>query len=344
MTALITGISGQDGAYLAAQLLGEGDSVVGTLRPGATNESLWRLRELGIADHRRLHLRELNIEDAAACSSLLSELQPFSLFHFAAQSRVSESFRDPIAGARVNGLATLHLLEAVRRSSPQTRFVFASSAEIYGDASDGLPDEATPFRPNNPYGVAKHFAHASTVSHRTVFGVHASCAILFNHESPLRDPGFVTRKIAAAAVRLSNGTGEPLELGNLGAQRDFGYAPEYVAAMAAMARREQAGDYVLATGTATSIREFATSAFGAAGIDVAWHGVGADEHAVARDGRLLVRVDPGLFRPADASVLVGNATKARNDLGFVPSTGVAALAKLMVEAEQRRANGTADGR
>ncbi|HEX6834343.1 MAG TPA: GDP-mannose 4,6-dehydratase [Rudaea sp.] len=338
--AIITGIGGQDGATLAARLLRDGRRVIGTLRPGTARESLWRLSELAIADHPLLELRDLPIEDAA-CRALLDDVRPYALFHFAAQSRVAESFRDPLGSARVNGLATVHLLEAIRTASPQTRFVLASTAEIFGDAPAGPADETTPFRPRNPYAAAKQFAHASTVAYRESFGLHASCAILFNHESPLRDDGFVTRKIAAAAVRLARSDGDPLALGNLDAQRDFGYAPEYVAAMERMAAQERADDYVLATGIATSIRDFTTLAFRAAGIDLAWTGQGVGETASDPQGRVLVRIDPDLFRPVDARVLVGNPAKARAKLGFEPRVDVAELALRMVQAQQRRRGGQA---
>jgi GDPmannose 4,6-dehydratase len=334
---LITGASGQDGAYLAAQLLARGDQVVGTRRPGASADSSWRPRELGITDHPGLRLVELDIADAAACRALLGEVQPFALFHLAGQSRVTDSFRDPYLTAQINGMGTLHLLEAVRSASAQTRFVLASTAELFGDARTIPQSEATPLAPRNPYAVAKQFAHAMTQSYRASFGLHASCAILFNHESPMRDADFVTRKIAAAAVRLTQNAVDPLMLGNLEARRDFGYAPEYVAAMLAMAEQSQADDYVLATGVATSIREFADLAFAAACIELDWRGQGVDAQAIdRRDGRVLIAVDANLFRPLDAAVLVGDAGKARAHLGFAPVTDVRALAQLMVEAEMRR--------
>lgn len=333
---LITGVSGQDGTYLAAQLLGEGHDVIGALRPGAAPASLWRLQELKIAAHPRLCLREIDITDANACRELVAAETPRALFHFAAQSSVAESFRDPLGSARVNGLAALNLLEAVRVASAKTRFVLASTAQIFGDSPSAMLDESSPFRPSNPYAAAKQFAHASTVSYRASFGLHASCAILFNHESPLRDASFVSRKIAAAAIRLAREEGEALKLGNLDAQRDYGYAPEYAAAMALMAEQDQPDDYVIATGIATSVRHFATLVFQAAGFDLEWIGTGADEYARDRNsGRILIRVDPALFRPLDAHALVGNAAKARAKLNFVPRTSVAELAQRMAQAQMQ---------
>ncbi len=334
---LITGITGQDGAYLAAQALQRGDTMVGTRRPGSGADSLWRLRELGIADHPSLRLVDLDINDAAACDVLLREVQPHALFHLAGQSRVAASFADPAATAAANVEGTRHLLDAVRAVSAHTRFVFASTAELFGDPQTSPQNEATPFAPRNPYAIAKQSAHALTQNHRVSHGLHASCAILFNHESPLRDADFVTRKIAAAAARLSRSAGDPLTLGNLAARRDFGYAPEYVAALLAMAEQAVPDDYVLATGVATSIGEFADLSFAAAGIELDWHGRGVDEHATGRrDGRLLIAVHADLFRPLDAAALVGDAAKARSRFGFAPLTDVRALACLMVEAEARR--------
>ena len=334
---LITGISGQDGAYLAAQALQRGDSVVGTRRPGSGADTLWRLRELGIAGHPSVRLVELDISDADACVALLQAVQPRALFHLAGQSRVAASFADPAATVLANAGGTRHLLDAVREVSPHTRFVFASTAELFGNPQTSPLNEATPFVPRNPYAIAKQLAHAMTQDHRVSHGMHASCAILFNHESPLRDADFVTRKIAAAAARLSRSAGDALTLGNLEARRDFGYAPEYVVALLAMAEQAAPDDYVLATGVATSIREFGSLAFAAAGIELHWHGHGIDEHAVdRRDGRVLIAVHPDLFRPLDAAALVGDATKARARLGFAPLTDVRALARLMVDAELRR--------
>jgi GDPmannose 4,6-dehydratase len=335
-TQLITGIGGQDGAYLAAQLLARGDAVIGTRRRGSDPAALWRLRELGIAGHARLRVIELDLSQLDECRALLAAEQPAALFHLAAQSRVSASLRDPYGSAIANGLSTLQLLEATRDASPHSRFVLASSAELFGNTPTQPQDERTPFAPSSPYAATKHFAHAMTQAFRAAHGLHASCAILFNHESPLRDADFVTRKIAAAAARCARARGAPLALGNLDAQRDFGYAPEYTAALVAMAQQSQPDDYVLATGVATSIRAFATLAFAAAGVPLTWHGAGAQEHATDPGGHVCVVVDPALYRPLDAALLVGAADKARARLGFAPRTDVGTLAKLMLEAELHR--------
>jgi len=335
-TALITGVSGQDGAYLAAHLLARGWRVVGTRRPGAEASGLWRLRELGIAEHASFALHDVDLTDLDACRALLARERPAQVFHLAAQSRVAQALRDPYGSARSNAFATLQLLEAVRRETPKAHFVFASSAELFGNAP-APQNEATPFAPANPYAVAKYFAHATTQNYRAVHGLASSCAILFNHESPLRDADFVTRKIAAAAVRLARGGAAPLTLGNLDAQRDFGYAPEYVAALATLAERAEGDDFVFATGVATSIRAFATLAFAAAGIAVTWHGRGTEEWAQDAQGRRVIAVDPALFRPLDAALLVGDARKARAVLGFAPATDVAGLTAKLIDAERRRA-------
>jgi len=334
--ALVTGVSGQDGALLAARLLEQGAEVIGTHRPGHDGES-WRLRELGLADDARLRRVALDPADAAACATLLAELQPDALLHCAGQSRVADSFRDPQASIAANGLATLNLLEAVRLHAPRTHFVLAASAEIFGAPAQAPQDEQTPLAAASPYGVSKLLAHAAIGGWRASFALRASSAILFNHESEWRDEAFVTRKLSRAVARIALGRADEVALGNLDARRDFGYAPDYVAAMVAMAERELGADYVLATGHAASIRDFATAAFAAAGLTLDWFGDGLDEVGVERGSeRVRVRVDPAFFRPVDAPLLVGDAAKARRDLGFAPSLDLAGLARRMVEADLAR--------
>lgn len=334
--ALVTGIGGQDGALLAAHLLARGIKVTGTHRPGRAFDA-WRLRELGIDAHAHLRLAELDPANASACAALVAILQPDAVFHLAGQSRVAESFRDPRGSIDANGASTLNLLEAVRAHAPQARFVLASSAEIFGAPERAPQDEATPLAARSPYGVSKLLAHAAVGAWRASYGLHASSAILFNHESPLRDEAFVTRKISRAVARIARGLESEIALGNLDARRDFGCALDFVAAMAAMAARDEADDYVLATGHAASIRDFATAAFEAAGIVLDWYGEGAAEVGVEHGGdRVRVRVDAALLRPFDAPLLVGDAAKARRELGFAPSLDLAALARTMVEADLAR--------
>ncbi len=338
--ALVTGLSGQDGALLAAQLLHAGVEVVGTHRPSGAGDA-WRLRELGIAAHPRLRQAALDPTDAAACAAAVEAFAPDVLFHLAGQSRVAESYRDPRASLAANGLSTVHLLEALRAHAPQAHFVLASSAEIFGFPAQAPQDEQTPLAARTPYGLSKLLAHATVGSWRASYGLRASSAILFNHESEWRDVAFVTRKLSQGVARIALGRDESIALGNLDARRDFGYAPDHVAAMAAMAAREQGDDYVLATGVAASIREFASAAFAAAGIELDWFGEGLDEVGVEHaSDRVRVRVDPAFFRPVDAPLLVGDAGKARRELGFAPSLDLAGLARRMVEADLARETGS----
>ncbi|HJU39043.1 MAG TPA: GDP-mannose 4,6-dehydratase, partial [Tahibacter sp.] len=282
--ALITGVSGQDGALLAAQLLRAGVAVVGTHRPGTDvhGAAFWRLRELGIAGHAALSLRPLDPLDADASRRLVAEADAGAIFHLAGQSSVAASFRDPAGSIEANGLATVHLLEAVRAEAKDAHVVLASSAEIFGAPARAPQDESTPLAAISPYGLSKLLAHGAVESWRSSFGVRASSAILFNHESEWRDPSFVTRKLSLAAAQIALGRAESITLGNLDAKRDFGYAPDHVAAMAAMAARDDGGDFVLATGVASSIRDFACAAFAAAGITLDWFGDGFDEAGVER--------------------------------------------------------------
>jgi len=334
--ALVTGVGGQDGALLAAHLLGRGIAVTGSHRPHRAFDD-WRLRELGIAAHARLRFVELDPVDAAACADLIGTLKPDAVFHLAGQSRVAESFRDPRGSIDANGASTLNLLEALRAHAPHAHFVLASSAEIFGAPERAPQNESTPLAARTPYGVSKLLAHAAVGAWRASYGLHASSAILFNHESTLRDEAFVTRKISRSVARIALELDCEVLLGNLDARRDFGYAPDFVAAMAAMAAQENPGDFVLATGHAASIRDFATAAFAAVGIALEWRGEGADEVGVERgSGTVRVRVDATLLRPFDAPLLVGDAARARRALGFAPSLDLAALARTMVEADLAR--------
>lgn len=334
--ALVTGIGGQDGAWLAAHLLRDDVEVVGTHRP-ASPAGNWRLDELGLSTHRRLRLLPLDATDALACRHLVAETAPQAIFHLAGQSRVADSFRDPLGSVQANGVSTLNLLEAMRRHAPDAHFVLASSAEIFGSPRVAPQDEHTPTVAASPYGLSKLVAHAGVGSWRASFGLAASSAILFNHESELRDEAFVTRKITRAVARIALGREHDLALGNLDARRDFGYAPEYVAALASMAQRERGDDYVLATGHAASVREFASAAFAAAGIAIEWHGSGAAEVGVDRaSGHARVRIDSQLLRPVDAPLLVGNADKAHAAFGFAPRVDLAGLTRRMVEADLAR--------
>ncbi|MEZ5461078.1 GDP-mannose 4,6-dehydratase [Dokdonella sp.] len=341
--ALITGVGGQDGAWLAAQLLREGIFVTGTHRPSSPAGN-WRLDELGISAHSGLDLRPLDLRDASACRTIVAEVAPQAIFHLAGQSRVADSFRDPLGSVQANGVGALNLLEAMRRDAPDAHFVLASSAEIFGNPGTAPQNEKTPTVATSPYGLSKLLAHSSMNSWRASFGLAASSAILFNHESELRDSAFVTRKITRAVARISLGLEQELALGNLDARRDFGYAPEYMSALANMADRESGDDYVLATGHAASVREFANSAFASAGITLQWSGDGKHESAIdASTGKQRVVVDSSLFRPVDAALLVGNSAKARKRLGFKPRVELDELTRRMVEADiERERKGTSN--
>ncbi len=334
--ALITGINGQDGAWLAARLLGEGIEVIGTHRPTSPAGN-WRLQELGFVNHPNLHLRALDSSNVAACRGLLSDVEPQAIFHLAGQSRVADSFRDPLGSIHANGIGTLNLLEAMRRQTPDAHFVLASSAEIFGNPEKAPQNEDTPLRAASPYGLSKLLAHSAMGSWRASFGLAASSAILFNHESELRDEAFVTRKISLGVARILLGHEQEIALGNLDARRDFGYAPEYMAALANMADRESGNDYVLATGHASSIREFASSAFAAIDMPIEWQGRAAAEIGrEIKSGKIRVRIDTRLMRPVDAPLLVGDAAKARGQLGFAPQLELGELTRRMVEADLQR--------
>ncbi|MBL8299926.1 MAG: GDP-mannose 4,6-dehydratase [Rhodanobacteraceae bacterium] len=333
---LVTGAAGQDGAYLCRDLLAAGCEVHAGLRPGGGDAGLWRLRELGLLGHPQLHLLALDVRDAPACMAAIARLQPQQLFHLAALSSVAQAQADPLTAIANNGNGTVHVLEALRRHAPAARLVFASSAEIFVPRA-GVIDETCAWQARHPYAVSKLLAHTALRCYRDTYALHASAAILFNHESPLRGPAFVSHKIASAAARRAAGLNEVLRLGNLDAERDFGYAPDYVAALRALAALADPDEFVIASGRSASIREFATCAYAAAGIALNWQGSGQTEHAVdARDGWRCIEVDPALLRRADAAALRGDPTRARRELGLVDSLDTAALAALLVAAQRDR--------
>lgn len=327
--ALITGITGQDGAYLARFLLERGYRVSGTHRPQSDRG---RLAALGIED--RVALRPADALDASAVREAVASEKPDEIYHLAAWSHVGRSFSEPLAAAEVTGRGALILFDAVHQLHPQARVFQASSSDMYGPDAPAPQDEDTPFRPRSPYGAGKLFAHHMGAVYRDTCGLFLACAILFNHESPLRSPAFVTRKIARAAARQRAGSGEVLRLGNLEARRDWGWAPDYVEAMWRMLQQQEPEDYVIATGRAHSVREFVELAFRAAGFDPVWEAENAQERAVdRRSGRLLVQVDPGLRRSADPALLQGNPRKARARLGWESRTPLSTIVQRMVESD-----------
>ncbi|HVV94035.1 MAG TPA: GDP-mannose 4,6-dehydratase [Hyphomicrobiales bacterium] len=335
-TALITGITGQDGAYLAQLLLHKGYRVYGTYRR-TSSVNFWRIDELGIRHHPELRLIEHDMTDLGSCIRILEAAEPHEVYNLAAQTYVGVSFAQPTTTATITGLGALNLLEAIRTLDCGVRFYQASSAEMFGKVQAVPQSETTPFYPRSPYGVAKLFAHWTAINYRESYGIFACSGILFNHESPLRGPEFVTRKIAEAVARIAQGDGGPIVLGNLDARRDWGYAAEYVEGMWRMLQAEAPDTYVLATNRTETVRRFAELAFRAAGIALEWQGDDLDERGVdAARGRELVRIDPKLRRPAEVDLLQGDNSRAARLLGWTPRTTLEELAAMMVEADLRR--------
>lgn len=334
-TALITGVSGQDGAYLARFLLHRGYRVVGALRR-SSNAATSRLQELRIA--AEIEFVDFDLAEPISVMRALERVGPDEVYNLAAQSYVGLSFEQPLYTADTNAIGPLRLLEAIRQALPATPFYQASSSEMFGRAQAVPQDEQTAFHPRSPYGYAKLFAHWAAVNYRETYGVRACSGIMYNHESPLRSREFVTRKITWSLARIRRGDQGELQLGNLDARRDWGFAGDYVEGMWLMLQQPQAQDFVLATGRTHSVRDFVSVAAGRLGFDLEWHGEGADERAVDRRcGRTVVRVDPSLYRPAEVEALVGNAAKAHDILGWQPRVGFADLVGIMAEADERRA-------
>jgi GDPmannose 4,6-dehydratase len=335
-TAIITGITGQDGAYLAAHLLGLGYRVVGAFRRSSTT-NFWRLAELGAERHERLELVDHDLTDLGASIRLLHDHEPDEFYNLAAQSYVATSFKEPVTTAEITGIGALNVLEAIRIVNPRIRFYQASSSEMFGKAQATPQREDTPFYPRSPYGTAKLFAHWTTVNYRESYGIFAASGILFNHESPLRGKEFVTRKITDAAAAIRLGKLDTVRLGNLEAKRDWGFAKEYVVGMHLMLQHSAPDNFVLATGKTWTVRRFTEAAFAAAGIRLQWKGAGESEQGLdAESGRVRVAVDPRFYRPAEVDLLLGDAGKAKRELRWEPQTSIEKLAALMLEADLRR--------
>ena len=315
--ALITGITGQDGAYLAQLLLNKGYKVFG-LTARRSSDTYWRLRELGIA--QELSFIEGDLADACSIQRAIAKSQPQEVYNLGAQSFVGTSWNQPVTTAIVDGLGVTHLLEAIREQSPQTRFYQASTSEMFGLIQAERQSESTPFYPRSPYGVAKLYGHWITVNYRESFNLHASSGILFNHESPLRGIEFVTRKVTDAVARIKHGVQKELRLGNIDAKRDWGFAGDYVQAMWLMLQQDQPDDYVVATGVTTTVRDMCQLAFAHVGLNY-------EDHVV---------IDPEFFRPAEVDVLLGNPAKAARQLGWTPQTDLQQLITMMVDADMRR--------
>lgn len=334
--ALVTGITGQDGAYLAELLLAKGYQVYGTYRPESTL-NLWRLDELGIKENPNLTLLKHDLTDLSESIRLLEHSKATEIYHLAAQSVVGASFSQPIATAQVTGMGAVNLLEAVRQVNPNARYYQASTAEMFGRVQAVPQTEETPFSPRSPYGVVKLFAHWMTVSYRECYQLFACSGILFNHESPLRGREFVTRKVTEGVAKIKLKQLDVLELGNLDAKRDWGYAKEYVEGMWRMLQADAPDTYVLATNHTATVREFVSLAFKAADMQIIFEGEGLNE--VGRDastGKIVVRVNPQFYVSADADILLGSSEKAKTKLGWEAKTNIESLSQMMVEADLRR--------
>lgn len=335
-TAIITGISGQDGAYLAELLLEKGYRVFGTYRR-TSSVNFWRIEELGIQDHPNLHLVGYDLTDLGASISLVRSTEPDEVYNLAAQSFVGISFDQPTTTAKITGIGALNMLEAIRLTNPAIRFYQASTSEMFGKVQAVPQNEDTPFYPRSPYGVAKLYAHWMTVNYRESYGIFGASGILFNHESPLRGREFVTRKITDAVAKIKLGKLDRLELGNLDARRDWGYAKEYVEGMWRMLQAPHADTYVLATNRTESVRDFVMLAFQAAAIKIEFVGTGIDETAVdTATGKTVMRINSDFYRPAEVDLLIGDPGKANAELGWKAETTLEDLCVTMVEADLRR--------
>jgi len=334
--AIITGITGQDAAYLAELLLEKGYEVYGTYRRTAS-VNFWRIKELGIENHENLHMYEYDLTDASNSIRMVMEIQPDEIYNLAAQSFVGVSFEQPLATAHITGLGCAHLLEAVRIVNPKIRFYQASTSEMFGDVQEIPQTEKTPFWPRSPYGAAKMYAHWMVVNYRESYDMFASSGILFNHESPLRGLEFVTRKITDSVAKIKLGKLDCIELGNMDAKRDWGFAKDYVEGMYLMLQADKADTYVLATNRTETVRDFVTMAFKAIDVELEWKGTAEDETATDKaTGKVVVKVNPKFYRPAEVDLLIGDPAKAKKDLGWEPKCTLEELCAMMVKADLKR--------
>jgi len=335
-SAVVTGVTGQDGAYLAQLLIEKGYQVHGTYRR-TSSVNFWRIEELGIRDHPDLNLVEYDLTDLGNSMSLIKTAKPDEVYNLAAQSFVGVSFNQPDATAQITGMGALHLLEAIRMTDRSIRFYQASTSEMFGKVQAIPQVEDTPFYPRSPYGVAKLFAHWMTINYRESYDIFGCSGILFNHESPLRGREFVTRKITDSVAKIKLGKLDVLELGNLDAKRDWGYAKEYVEGMWRMLQAKEPDTFVLATNRTETVRSFVDMAFKAAGYELRFEGSEHSEVGIdVKTGKTLVKVNPKFYRPAEVDLLIGNPARAKEKLGWVPSTDLEQLCTMMVEADLRR--------
>jgi GDPmannose 4,6-dehydratase len=335
-SAVVTGITGQDAAYLSELLLGKGYSVFGTHRASSVR-NFWRIEELGIRNHKNLHLVEFEATSLRACRKLLELTEANEVYNLGGQTSAVTAVAQPLETAEANGMAVVYMLEAIRKYRPLARFFQAGSSELFGEAHQVPQVETTPFNPTNPYGVAKLFAHWASVNYREAYGVFAASGILFNHESPLRGLEFVTRKITSSFASMKRGKHGCLELGNLDARRDWGYAKDFALGMWSALQAAESDTFIFATNRMHTVRDFATMAGQAAGFDLAWEG--AAENEIGRDGvsgEIIVQVNPRLYRPLEIHQRRGDPEKALRVLGWQPVTTLAELCRIMVETDIRR--------
>ncbi|WP_019341616.1 GDP-mannose 4,6-dehydratase [Stutzerimonas stutzeri] len=336
MKAIITGITGQDGAYLAELLLEKGYTVYGTFRR-TSSVNFWRIEELGIDKHPNLNLVEYDLTDLSSSIRLLQSTGATEVYNLAAQSFVGVSFEQPLTTLDITGAGAVNLLEAIRIVNPKIRFYQASTSEMFGQVQAIPQSETTPFYPRSPYGVAKLYAHWMTINYRESYGIFGCSGILFNHESPLRGREFVTRKITDSVAKIKLGKLDVLELGNIDAKRDWGFAKEYVEGMWRMLQADEPGVFVLATNRTETVRDFVTLAFKAVDVELQWEGSGEQEQAIdAATGKVVVRVNPKFYRPAEVDLLIGDPQKAKDVLGWEPKTTLEQLCRMMVDADMRR--------
>ncbi len=335
-TAVVTGITGQDGAYLAELLLEKGYKVYGAYRRTAST-NFWRIEEVGVRDNPNLHLVEYDLTDLGSSIRLLEKTKPDEIYNLAAQSFVAVSFDQPITTAHITGLGAVNLLEAIRIVNPRIRFYQASTSEMFGEVQEVPQRESTPFYPRSPYGVAKLYAHWMTINYRESYDIFGSSGILFNHESPLRGLEFVTRKITDGLSRVKLGKQSHIELGNLDAKRDWGFAKDYVEGMWRMLQTDKPDTYVLATGRTETVRDFVNITCKALDIEIDWRESGVDEYGInTKTDDVIVKINPEFYRPAEVDLLVGNPAKALNELGWKASTSLEELCAIMVESDLRR--------
>lgn len=333
--AIITGVGGQDGAYLARYLIDLGYEVYGGYRR-AVSPNFWRLNELGILNEPNFHLVEFELTDPFNILSVVNEIRPEEIYNLAAQSFVGVSFKEPFHTANATGIGALNILEAIKTVDKSIKFYQASTSEMFGKVQAVPQSETTPFYPRSPYGVAKLYAHFITVNYQESYDIFASSGILFNHESPLRGLEFVTRKITNTAAKIALKKAKTLELGNLDAKRDWGYAKEYVEGMHAMLQAPAPDTFVLATGVTTTVRDFVKLSFEALDIGIKFEGEGINEVGLNDKGDVIVKINPAFFRPAEVDLLIGDASKAKQKLGWSAKTDLKGLCDMMIKADLRR--------